>query len=191
MEVLARAMSDLLGIGVQPKDLPFWQMAIRSVLVYAAGIAIVRIGPQRFLGRNSSFDALLGFIIGSVLSRAVNGSAPFWETLGVCTVMVALHWLVAWLSFRFGGFGWLVKGDPIPLILHGHADEAAMRRSTISRHDIVEALHLRALINDTGRIESAFLERNGQVSVVLKEQSPRILDVDVADGVKTVRIKLE
>lgn len=64
-------------LGLDADNLTIWQMSLRAVVVYIAGLAMVRIGEKRFLGKSSAFDVLLSIIIGSVLSRAINGSVHF------------------------------------------------------------------------------------------------------------------
>ncbi len=45
--------------------------------MFAAALVMVRSGDKRFFARKSAFDVILGFMLASVLSRAINGSAPF------------------------------------------------------------------------------------------------------------------
>lgn len=191
MHEIARFVGHLLGIGIDPKDLSIAQMALRSVIVYALGILIVRIGPCRSFGRLSPFDTLLGFVLGSVLSRAINGSAGFVETICASLCLVLLHWVVAWFGYTSKWFGYLVKGEPLRLVDHGVAERKAMRRSSISFDDVMESLRLRGLVEDPGQIERAYVERSGEISVVLKEKRPKVLEISVVDGVQTVRIQLD
>jgi hypothetical protein len=72
-------IGDVLGLG--DSSLALWQMAARGVIVYLAAIIIVRVADKRFLGQYAALDAVLGFMLGSVLSRAITGSSPFWETI--------------------------------------------------------------------------------------------------------------
>ncbi|MEY2428222.1 MAG: hypothetical protein QOJ40_1107, partial [Verrucomicrobiota bacterium] len=73
---------DLLGLGLEPRDVTFLQMSLRAVIVFLISLITVRFAHKRFLSSMSAFDALLGFILASMLSRAINGSAPFFQTLG-------------------------------------------------------------------------------------------------------------
>src|SRR5262245_21008372 len=51
-------------------------MAARAVVVYASGLAMLRFGGPRILGRYAAADILTGVVLGSELSRPVNVSAP-------------------------------------------------------------------------------------------------------------------
>src|ERR1043165_8139716 len=98
----------LLGLKLEPKDLSFWQISLRGLIVLIVALVMVRLADKRFLSKKSAFDAILGFILASMLARAVNGSAAFWPTLGGGFILVGLHRLIALLSRRWHAFGALV-----------------------------------------------------------------------------------
>lgn len=75
-------------------------MAGRAVIAYAGGLVLVRLGKNRLLGRTTAFDIILAFLLGSLLSRAINGGAPMVGSLAAAAVLVALHWGVALLTFH-------------------------------------------------------------------------------------------
>src|ERR1700756_3996207 len=109
----------LLGLGLDPKELSFVQISLRGTIVFVAALAMVRVGNKRFLAKMSAFDAILGFILASMLARAVNGSAPFFPTLFGGFVVVGLHRIFARLSCRSKRFGAWVKGGSNVLVRHG------------------------------------------------------------------------
>jgi uncharacterized membrane protein YcaP (DUF421 family) len=154
-------------------------------------LAIIRIGSKRFLSQASAFDVIVGIMLGSVMSRAINGSAPFFPTLLSGLVFVGMHWFFAALAFRFDWFGTLVKGNPILLIEDGKIQREGMRQAGLSDHDLKQALRMQNNHTDPANIRLAYLERSGNISVIPFKGDPRVLDVSVADGVQTVRIELE
>src|ERR1700681_2998361 len=95
----------LLGLGLEPKDLTLFQISLRGVIVFIVTLAMVRLGHKRSLARKTAFDAVLLVILASVLSRAINGSAAFFATLGGGVVLVVLHRLFAHLAYYSHGFG--------------------------------------------------------------------------------------
>src|SRR3954447_16280508 len=95
----------LLGLGVEPKDLTFLQISLRGIIVFVATLIMVRLGHKRSLARKTAFDAILIVILASVLSRAVNGSAAFFPTLGGSLVLVVVHRLFALAAFHSHWFG--------------------------------------------------------------------------------------
>jgi len=75
-------LSDVLGLGVQPQNLNFFQISLRGIIVFIAALVMLRLGDKRFLSKRSAFDVVLGFILASMLARAVNGSSAFFPTIG-------------------------------------------------------------------------------------------------------------
>lgn len=182
-------VSDLLGLGADPPAL--WQMALRALLVYLAAIALVRLGEKRFLGQYAALDAVLGFMLGSVLSRAITGSSAFFETLlGGALGLILIHWLFAILSFRSDRFGDWVKGTERVLVRDGEIDWDGMQAGHISRNDLLSALRANARLADIDQVKEARLERSGDISVIEKEQEPRVVEIRVEEGVQIVRVEI-
>lgn len=159
-------MDTLLGLGQEPKSLTFLQVAVRGIMVFIIALIMVRLGDKRFLSKKTAFDAILGFILASMLARAVNGSAAFWPTLGGGFVLVGLHRLLAFLSRRSYRFGVLVKGTRDLVIRDGQIIQSGMRRNDLSEEDLLEDLRLHGNVDDPRQIKVAYAERNGDVSVV-------------------------
>src|SRR6202011_5065960 len=103
-------VTPLLGLGAEPKDLTFTQIALRGVIVFIVTLIMVRLGHKRSLARKTAFDVVLLVILASVLSRAINGSAAFFSTLGGGFVLVFLHRLLALLAYHSHAFGILIQG---------------------------------------------------------------------------------
>jgi len=159
-------MSDLLGLGLQPKDLNSLQVCLRSVIVFVGALIIVRLAHRRFMSKMSAFDVILGFVLSSMLARAINGSAPFLPTLAGGLVLVLLHRIISIISFYSDAFGCLVKGDSKTLVKDGTRKEDALRSEGISDKDLLEEIRLNGNLGSWQEVKTATLERNGQVSVV-------------------------
>jgi uncharacterized membrane protein YcaP (DUF421 family) len=178
-----------LGIGAD--DLTWYQMAVRSLIIYVAALAMVRVGEKRFLGKNTAFDVILGIILGSVTSRAINGSAALLATIVAGFVLVALHWLISFISFRSDRFGDIVKGTKRLIVEDGEILWDAMGKSNFSEQDLMSQVRTEGNTEDLGKVQRAYLERSGEVSLIKPSSEPKIIEVSVAHGVQTVRIQLE
>ena len=159
----------LLGLGAEPRDLTFLQISIRGVVVFIATLIMVRLGHKRSLSRKTAFDAVLIVILASVLSRAINGSAAFFATLGGGLVLVLLHRLLATIAYHSHWFGILIKGEPDVIVRDGAVDIRNIRRNHISSHDLEEDLRLDAKTEDLSKIHAARVERSGDISFIKKE----------------------
>ena len=158
----------LLGLSLQPKDLTFVQISLRGITVFLATLIMVRLGSKRSMAHRTPFDAILLVILASVLSRAINGSAPFLATIGGGAVLVALHRLFALLAFHSHSFGILVKGKPDVIVRDGQCDFPTMRRNHVSTHDLEEDMRLNAHLDEVAQVRLACLERSGEISIIKK-----------------------
>lgn len=184
------ALETLLALGREASEIGVGQMMLRAVIIYSVTLAVVRLGSKRFLGKATAFDVILGIMIGSVMSRAINGSAGLLPTLAAGAVLIALHGVFARLSYRTDWFGNYVKGRPVLLVEDGRVQPDGMQESSVSENDLAEALRLQGLKNDTTRVQTAYLERDGTISVIPRKEELRVLEIVVVDGVQTVRLEL-
>src|SRR5690349_18299652 len=166
MDTFYNFVGPLLGLGIEPKDLTFLQISIRGIIVFIATLLMIRLGHKRSLARKTAFDAVLIVILASVLSRAINGSAAFFATLGGSVVIVLLHRLFAWIASYSHGFGVLLKGQADVIIENGSVIESKMRRNHISRHDLEEDMRLDAQLEEISKVRTARVERSGDISFI-------------------------
>jgi uncharacterized membrane protein YcaP (DUF421 family) len=183
-------VGDLLALGRDAPDVGIGQMVLRTVVIYAFTLIVVRVSSSRFLSQATTFDLIVGILLGSVMSRAINGSAPFVPTLAAGAALLGMHWVLAIVALHTKWFGPLVKGTRIKLIEDGQILSDGLRRADMTSHDLAQALRLQAKQNDPSKIRRAYMERNGRISVIPYRTGPRVVDVSVQEGVQTVRIEL-
>jgi uncharacterized membrane protein YcaP (DUF421 family) len=166
LEATGDIFEQALGLHAEPGQLTFLQMTVRATVVFIWGVILVRLGDRRLLGKNAGFDVLLVVVLGSVLSRAINGQSAFFPTLGVSGVLILLHHGLALAASRSDRISQLLKGMPVLLVKDGRIDEAALKGSRMSRDDLDENVRLNGNVSVDGDIKEARLERNGTISVV-------------------------
>jgi uncharacterized membrane protein YcaP (DUF421 family) len=158
-----------LGLGLENKDINVGQMSLRALVVFVLSIAMIRIANKRFMGKNAALDVLLGIIFGSMVSRAITGNAPFLPTLAASLALVLLHWVSSAIAFRSQWFGTLVKGHDSLLVRDGEIQWEMMKKAHLTEHDLRESIRNSGEQPDVSRVASAHLERNGDISVVMKK----------------------
>jgi uncharacterized membrane protein YcaP (DUF421 family) len=165
-EAILSFLDRLLGLSREALELEARQMIWRAVVVFSFAIFLARVAGRRMLAHNAGFDIVLLVILGSVLSRAINGQAAFFPTLAASAGLVALHYVVATLSFNFHWFSQFVKGRAQTLVRDGKVDREQMRRAKFTDDDLDENLRLNGGVDSTDHVAEARLERNGSISVV-------------------------
>ena len=160
----------LLGPDGKATELTLLHISIRAVFIFIVGLALVRIGDRRSLSEKTAFDAIFIVLIGSMLSRAINGTAPFFTTVAAGVVLMVVHRVCAFGACKSHAFGKLIKGRPVTLVRNGEIDRAQMQRALVSEHDLEEDLRLDARAEDISTIQFARLERSGDISFITKKQ---------------------
>jgi uncharacterized membrane protein YcaP (DUF421 family) len=187
---LLEAFGDAFGIGVRGDDMPPAPMALRALVIYAAALLVVRLGNRRFMARATAFDMVVAIMLGSVLSRAITGHAGLASALSAAAALVLMHGVLALLALRSPFLGRWIKGtDAREVIRDGEPLRDVMRKEALSERDLEEALR-GAGKEDPSQVKRAFVERNGDVSVIAAEPAPRVVEVKVEAGVQTVRVQL-
>jgi uncharacterized membrane protein YcaP (DUF421 family) len=167
MTAMRELVHTLFGEGEQ---LDVLQMSMRSGVVFALALAMIRVSGRRSFGQRRAFDACATVLLGAVLSRAVVGASPFWPTMAAGSVVVVLHRLVAMASLRWPRFETLVSGDKRELVRDGRCDRDEMQRALITERDLDEAIRKKG--GDERRpVRRAVLERDGVVTVDLERDA--------------------
>lgn len=156
-------------IGSEDAAISWWQMTLRGLLIFAVGVLAARVAASRAFGKWSPLDIIFAVIVGSNLGRAMTGSAPFVATLVATLALVAVHAALARAAARWSWLSFLVKGARVRLVKKGDVDRAAMRRAGIGDGDLAMALRAHGQ-GDLGRVRCAYLERNGDITLLFDDQ---------------------
>jgi uncharacterized membrane protein YcaP (DUF421 family) len=144
------------------------QECARAILIFAYGLAIIRLAGRRVFGRWSALDIVISIIVGSNLSRALTGSAPLIGTLAATTLLMVMHWLFAQLASRSALMSKVVEGPSIQLGRGGTVDQHQLKRQSVSEADVQEALR-QAGVERLEQTRLLVLEPSGKISVLKHE----------------------
>jgi uncharacterized membrane protein YcaP (DUF421 family) len=165
---MVETINHLLGIDAQV--LEWWQMVLRAVVIYLLALILVQIGNRRMLGKLTLFDFILTIIFGSVVSRAINGDAPFYSTLAASLMLILLHRAFAMITFHSHRVGLFLKGGTHQLIKAGEIQWDELRRNHISIHDLETAARYEAHVENLRDVQDAYFERSGKITVIPKRE---------------------
>ncbi|MFN2623721.1 MAG: DUF421 domain-containing protein [Chthoniobacterales bacterium] len=169
MNALQNFFLVLLGPDGKAAQLTVLNVSLRGFIIFVVGLALVRIGDRRSLAQKTAFDAIFIVLMGSMLSRAINGTAPFFTTIAAAITLMIVHRIFAFGAHKSHAFGKLIKGQPITLVRNGEINWKKMKQNLVSEHDFDEDLHLSAKTDDVSTIKIARLERSGDISFIKKE----------------------
>jgi uncharacterized membrane protein YcaP (DUF421 family) len=167
---MSEAIWELLDLGSDREAPAAVAMALRTAVVYAFTLVLVRLGSRRLLAKPSAFDLIVAIMVGSIMSRAINGEAPFAPTLVAGAVLLFMHWAFAALALRMHWLSVALKGTRIALIRDGKVLPEGMRSASITDDDLAEALRLQVHDEDPASVAVAYMERSGAISVIPRKR---------------------
>ena len=149
---------------------PWWQFVLRGVAIYLLVMLLVRVSGKRAVGQFTPFDLILLILIGNAVQNGINGGDNSLTGAAImATTLVALNYVVAFLTSRSRAAEKVVEGVPVVLARDGRLFAQVLRRELISEADFREALRMNNL-DDVEDVALALLETNGSISVVRKDR---------------------
>ena len=146
--------------------LPWWELLLRGVIVYAFLLVLIRITGRRQTGMMTPFDFILLLILSNTVQNAMNGGD---NSLGgglfLAGTLVVINWIMLLLSRHFRLVHWALVGRPAFLVRDGVVQEKVMHRERITHHELMSALRSAGLAN-IEQAKDVILETNGTISVI-------------------------
>lgn len=161
-------MSEFYQLIGEGKELNSFQMAIRAIIIFLIALVLIRFSGRRTFGMFSPFDNVICILLGAILSRAVTGASPFVATIIATFVIVVLHCLFSWIALYNDAFGSLIKGNAKIIYKDGKIIRNNMKRYFITDKDLLEGIRLQGKVESIDEIKSAYIERDGRISVIKK-----------------------
>jgi uncharacterized membrane protein YcaP (DUF421 family) len=151
---------DLVHLG-----LPWWDKALRTVVVYGALLLLLRVAGKRQLAQLNSFDLVVLLLLSNVVQNAVIGNETSLPggLLGAAVLMGA-NWILVRLTFRHARLTRLLQGTRTTLYEHGRVDHEALKAEQMTRGELLAALRRQGLeLDDVERVD---LEPEGTFNVI-------------------------
>ena len=149
------------------------ELLLRATIVYFALLVMLRLTGKRTVGQFTPFDLLVMLLI----SEAVHGSlvgddASVTSGLIVVASLVALNFLVGFATSRSKQLESLVVGRPVLIARDGAIFEDELKRQNVSLLKFRAAMRREGVPRDE-QIRFAFLETNGEITIVTREEAAR------------------
>jgi len=145
---------------------PVWELVVRSAVVYAFLVALLRLTGKRQIGQLAPFDLVLLLVLSNAVQNSMNGgdNSLIGGLISAAT-LVAINGAIGYATFRNKTLEALVEGRPEVIIHNGKVFEQVMRRAKLTHHELSAALR-QAGCTCPEEVQAAILENNGSISVV-------------------------
>jgi len=142
----------------------------RAVIIYALVLVMVRLMGKREVGQLSSFDFVVGVMIGSVAALPMEDARlPFLPALVPIIVLAGLEILVSTFALHSVRLRKLVEDKPTIIISDGELIPENMRKVRMNIDDLKQELRKRGIVK-VSTVKEGTLESSGTFSVVLKKE---------------------
>jgi uncharacterized membrane protein YcaP (DUF421 family) len=147
-----------------------WSGIIRTVIVgtlaYVVLVLFVRISGKRTLAKMNAFDLVVTVALGSTLSAVLlQETIALAEGATALGLLIALQYLVTFLSVRSKDFAKLVRSQPTLLARSGSYCSAALRDQRLTEDEVLSAVRSQGL-ETLDQVEAVILESDGSLSVI-------------------------
>ena len=145
---------------------PWWEIIVRTTVVYVVVLVGFRVSGKRQIGQMTPFDLVLILLIANAVQNAMVG--PDSSLIGgliAAAALLVLNLAVANYRERIPLLRTLVEGQPAVLISDGKLVEPAIRREGIDLLELEQAVREHGL-DGLGEVKMAVLEVDGTISVV-------------------------
>jgi uncharacterized membrane protein YcaP (DUF421 family) len=150
---------------------PWWELIVRSVVIYFALIVALRLFGKRQIGQFTIFDLVLILLVANAVQPAMTG--PDNSLLGGLIIigsLVAVDGVVGLARARIPIVNGLLEPKPTVLAEDGKWQPKAMEEQDVTLEDGEMALREHG-IADIEDVQLAVLEADGSISVIPKEAS--------------------
>jgi uncharacterized membrane protein YcaP (DUF421 family) len=143
----------------------WWELIVRSIIVYAVLMVLLRITGKRQVGQLAPFDLVLLLVLSNAVQNAMNGGDN--SVLGgviSAVTLVTLNFALGYLTYRSKRLELLIEGQPEVLIHNGKLFEKVMARAQLTHHELNAALRQEGCVS-VADVHCAILENNGTITV--------------------------
>ena len=145
---------------------PWWELVVRSAVVYFSLLLLLRVTGKRQVGQLAPFDLVLLLLLSNAVQNSMNaGDNSLVGGLVSATTLVGLNYLVGLATYNHKKLEAIIEGRPQLLIHNGKLFPDVLARAQLTHHELNSALR-QAGCNCVDDVHSAVLENNGSISVV-------------------------
>lgn len=149
-----------------------WSGMVRTVIVgmmaYVVLVLFLRISGKRTLAKLNAFDLVVTVALGSTLSAILlQESIALSEGAVALGLLIALQFLVTWVSVRSHVAAKIVRSEPTLLVRSGQLCPDAMHKQRVTEDEILSSVRSNGgqSLQD---VDAVVLESDGSMSIIFR-----------------------
>jgi uncharacterized membrane protein YcaP (DUF421 family) len=145
------------------------RVAVVGTAAYATLVVMLRVTGKRTLSKLNAFDLVVTVALGSTLSSVLLSSdVALAEGLVALGLLIALQWIVTWLSVRSRRVTRFVKAEPRLVYFDGQFIASAMKAERITEDELRAAAREQG-VRSLQQVAAIVMETEGSVSVIRRD----------------------
>jgi uncharacterized membrane protein YcaP (DUF421 family) len=151
--------------------LPILEKLLRPVIVYLVLVVLLRLFGKRELAQLNPFDLVVLLSLSNTVQNAIIGddNSVSGGVIGAFGLL-AINWLVVRILYNSPRLTRMFQGESTVLIRDGQIDLKAAKRESLTREELIEAIHRQGFEN-VDKVRRCELEPNGTFYVEAFEPS--------------------
>jgi len=144
---------------------------LRGLAVYAFLLIVFRFAGKRTLSNTTTFDLVLLLIISETIQQAmVDNDHSVTNGFLLVITLIGTTILLSVLKEKFPKLDLLLEGAPLILVDQGKMMKDRMERCRVDESEILTAARQTQGLAAMDQVQYAILERNGEISIIPKDQ---------------------
>lgn len=150
---------------------PIAEIVVRGTVMFLVIFAMMRVVGKRESGGLSLTDVLVVALVAEAAAHGMVG-----EARGIADSVLLIATIFGWsvaldaIAYRWPRLAPLIKSRASPLVVDGRVNQRALRRELMQHEELMAELRLHG-ISELKDVARAFLEANGQVSVIRADRA--------------------
>jgi len=148
---------------------PWWEIILRTAIVYVVVLVLLRTAGKRELGQMSPVDLVVILVISNAVQNAMTGGDN--SLIGgviAATTLVAVNTGFSRVGHRVPYLKHLFESEPTVLVEGGKLIKRNLERENVEEDELLMAAREHG-IEELAGVDAAYLERDGSISIIPKD----------------------
>jgi uncharacterized membrane protein YcaP (DUF421 family) len=147
------------------------ESVVRALFIYSVLVVLFRLTGKRSLGQITTFDFVLLLIISEAIQNGMVGTSySITNALVLVVTLVTVDVALSLVKRRSRRLEQFLDGTPIVIVEDGRPLRDRMDKERVDESDVLSAARREGL-ERMSQIKYAVLERNGQISIIPREDA--------------------
>ena len=153
---------------------------IRTILIYLMVTGAMRLMGKRQIGELEVSELITTLLLSEIATLPIeNPDIPVLYAVIPVVTLLTFEVVMAVLLSRLPRFRRKIESSPSMLIRNGRLDQGELLRNRLSVEELIASLRQQG-VGDPGEVAYAILEKNGQMSLILKEEHRPLTPADLS-----------